>query len=76
VLKRTDSIPVKDREDAQGRCRPTLDPKPGHTRRRILRAPGALAALQMLAVARATAALCALPAHPMTARSGAFNCRI
>jgi hypothetical protein len=37
VLKRTDSIPVKDRQDAQGRYRPTPDPKPGHARRRILR---------------------------------------
>jgi hypothetical protein len=37
---------------------------------------GALAALPILAMARAIAAVGALPAHPMTARSGAFNCRI
>ncbi|MCL4740545.1 MAG: hypothetical protein KJZ81_20255 [Burkholderiaceae bacterium] len=35
-----------------------------------------LAALQILAMARAIAAVCALPARPMTARSGAPNCRI
>ncbi|RPE66838.1 hypothetical protein EDC62_1912 [Tibeticola sediminis] len=36
--------------------------------------PGA--ALQILAMAPAMAVVCALPARPMTARSGAPNCRI
>ena len=36
----------------------------------------ALAALQILAMASAIAAVCALPARPMTTRSGAPNCRI
>ncbi|RPE70737.1 hypothetical protein EDC62_1224 [Tibeticola sediminis] len=37
---------------------------------------GAGAALQILAMARAMAVVCALPARPMTTRSGAPNCRI
>ncbi|WP_287918022.1 hypothetical protein [Tibeticola sp.] len=36
--------------------------------------PGA--ALQILAMASAMAVVCALPARPMTSRSGAPNCRI
>jgi len=36
--------------------------------------PGA--ALQILAMASAMAAVCALPARPMTTRPGAPNCRI
>ena len=36
--------------------------------------PGA--ALQILAMAPAMAVVCALPARPMTARTGAPNCRI
>jgi hypothetical protein len=32
--------------------------------------------LRILAMARAIAAVRALPAHPMTARSGTPNCRI
>ncbi|WP_124223356.1 hypothetical protein [Tibeticola sediminis] len=34
------------------------------------------AALQILAMARAMAVVCALPARPMTTRPGAPNCRI
>jgi hypothetical protein len=37
---------------------------------------GTRAALQILAMAPAMAAVCALPVHPMTTRSGALNCRI
>ncbi|QLP99612.1 MAG: hypothetical protein HZY78_04540 [Burkholderiaceae bacterium] len=37
---------------------------------------GVQAALQILAMAPAIAAVCALPAHPMTARSTMLNCRI
>ncbi|WP_124220123.1 hypothetical protein [Tibeticola sediminis] len=37
---------------------------------------GAGAALQILAMAPAMAAVCALPARPMTTRPGAPNCRI
>ncbi|RPE65065.1 hypothetical protein EDC62_2191 [Tibeticola sediminis] len=37
---------------------------------------GAGAALQILAMTSAMAAVCALPARPMTARSGAPNCPI
>jgi hypothetical protein len=37
---------------------------------------GAGAALQILAMARAMAVVCALPARPMTTRPGAPNCRI
>jgi hypothetical protein len=37
---------------------------------------GALAVLRILAMALAIAAVRALPAHPMTARSGTPNCRI
>ncbi|RPE67771.1 hypothetical protein EDC62_1655 [Tibeticola sediminis] len=37
---------------------------------------GAGAALQILAMAPAMAVVCALPAHPMTTRPGAPNCRI
>ncbi|WP_124223565.1 hypothetical protein [Tibeticola sediminis] len=37
---------------------------------------GSGAALQILAMAPAMAAVCALPARPMTARPGAPNCRI
>ncbi|MCI4440743.1 hypothetical protein [Tibeticola sp.] len=37
---------------------------------------GAGAALQILAMASAMAVVCALPAHPMTARPGTPNCRI
>ncbi|HMN75244.1 MAG TPA: hypothetical protein PKC97_04205 [Burkholderiaceae bacterium] len=37
---------------------------------------GALAALRILAMAQAIAAVRALPAHPISARSGASNCRM
>lgn len=37
---------------------------------------GTGAALQILAMASAMAVVCALPAHPMTDRSGTLNCQI
>ncbi|MCI4439728.1 hypothetical protein [Tibeticola sp.] len=37
---------------------------------------GAGAALQILAMTPAMAAVCALPARPMTTRPGAPNCRL
>jgi hypothetical protein len=52
-------------------------PQPGDGAAHPIELPSTtLAALQILAMAQAMAAVRALPSRPMTARSGAPNCRI